>query len=75
MSRQNHTIFEEGDTNMLLESYVITLLKKKKYYINKHGQISPCAKKHMARREKELVHGSFDPHADEGVPPGPGDLP
>jgi MULE transposase domain len=28
MSRQNRTIFEEGDTNMLLESYVITLLKK-----------------------------------------------
>jgi len=23
--RQNRTIFEEGDTNMLLESYVITL--------------------------------------------------
>ena len=28
MSRQNHTIFEKGDTNMLLKSYVITLLKK-----------------------------------------------
>jgi hypothetical protein len=26
MSCQNRTIFEEGDTNMLLESYVITLL-------------------------------------------------
>ena len=25
MSRQNRTIFEEGDTNMLLESYVFTL--------------------------------------------------
>jgi len=25
MSRQNRSIFEEGDTNMLLESYVITL--------------------------------------------------
>ena len=48
MSRQNHTIFEEDDTNMLLESHVITLLKKKKNYINKHDQILPCAKKHMA---------------------------
>ena len=26
MSRQNHTIFRKGDTNMLLEGYVITLL-------------------------------------------------
>ena len=26
MSRQNHTIFEEGDTNMLLEAYVICLI-------------------------------------------------
>ena len=28
MSRQNRSIFEEGDTNMLLESYVITHLIK-----------------------------------------------
>ena len=55
MSHQNHTIFEEDDTNMLLELYVITLLKKKKYYINKRSQISSCAKKHMAQREEELV--------------------
>ena len=27
VSRQNRTIFEEGDTNMLLEAYVITYLK------------------------------------------------
>ena len=33
MSRQNCTIFEEGDTNMLLESYVITLFLNI-YYIN-----------------------------------------
>jgi hypothetical protein len=31
MSRQNRTIFEEGDTNMLLEAYVITHFKT--YYI------------------------------------------
>jgi hypothetical protein len=33
MSRQNRTIFEEGNTNMLLESYVITLFLNI-YYIN-----------------------------------------
>ena len=27
VSHQNRTIFEEGDTNMLLEAYVITYLK------------------------------------------------
>ena len=32
MSRQNRTIFEKGDTNMLLEAYVITYLIKYCYF-------------------------------------------
>jgi MULE transposase domain len=36
-SRQNRTVFEEGDTNMLLEAYVITHLKTHMHiYFNSH---------------------------------------
>ena len=35
MSHQNRTIFEKGDTNMLLEAYVITFLFKKHLFITK----------------------------------------
>ena len=35
MSHQNRTIFEKGDTNMLLEVYVITFLFKKHLFITK----------------------------------------
>jgi hypothetical protein len=51
MSCQNRTIFEEGNTNMLLESYVIALIN---IYIFPNVlflmcyQISPYAKEHMA---------------------------
>jgi hypothetical protein len=69
MSRQNRTIFEEGDTNMLLESYIIAFLN---IYISIYlmcYQIPPCAKEHMALREKKSAHRSSDPHAGDGVPP------
>jgi hypothetical protein len=70
MSRQNCTIFEEGNTNMLLELYVITFLN---IYISLYlmcYQIPPCAKEYMARREKKSACRSSDPHAGDGVPPG-----
>ena len=69
MSRQNRTIFEEGDTNMLLESYVISNFKVYSLFLIQL-QVSPCAEEHMARREKKLARGSSNPHAGGRIPPG-----
>src|SRR5216684_4641090 len=51
MSCQNHTIFEEGDTNMLLEAYVMSSHISNLIYLFIYyafHQLSPCAEKHMA---------------------------
>ncbi len=48
---QNHTIFEEGDTNMLLEAYVMSSHISNLIYLFIYyafHQLSPCAEKHMA---------------------------
>ena len=59
---------------MLLEAYVITYLKTYMHiYFNSH-QILPCAEKHMAWGEKKLVHGLFDLHASNILPPQHEDL-
>jgi hypothetical protein len=69
MSRQNRTIFEEGDTNMLLELYVITHFIIYMYFLICY-QIPPCAEKHMAGREKKSARRSSDPYAGDRVHPG-----